>query len=71
MIAVQIQERKDMPMQSVLITGTSKGIGFETALVFARAGYRVHATMHNPSNSPVLSEIGAQENLPIIVTQWT
>jgi NAD(P)-dependent dehydrogenase (short-subunit alcohol dehydrogenase family) len=35
-------------MQSVLITGTSKGIGFETALAFARAGYRVHATMRNP-----------------------
>jgi NAD(P)-dependent dehydrogenase (short-subunit alcohol dehydrogenase family) len=35
-------------MRSVLITGTSKGIGYETALAFARAGYRVHATMRNP-----------------------
>ena len=57
-----------MAMRSVLITGTSKGIGFETALAFARAGYRVHATMRNPSNSPALSEIAAQENLPVIVT---
>jgi NAD(P)-dependent dehydrogenase (short-subunit alcohol dehydrogenase family) len=57
-----------MAMRSVLITGTSKGIGFETALAFAHAGYRVHATMRNPSNSPTLSEIAAQEKLPITVT---
>jgi NAD(P)-dependent dehydrogenase (short-subunit alcohol dehydrogenase family) len=55
-------------MQSALITGTSKGIGFETALAFSRAGYRVHATMRNPTNSPALSEIAARENLPIVVT---
>lgn len=54
-------------MKSVLITGTSKGIGFETALVFARAGYRVHATMRNPSASP-LAEVAGKENLPITVS---
>jgi NAD(P)-dependent dehydrogenase (short-subunit alcohol dehydrogenase family) len=57
-----------MAMRSALVTGTSKGIGFETALAFARAGYRVHATMSNPSESPALSELAAQENLPITVT---
>ena len=55
-------------MRSALITGTSKGIGYETALAFARAGYRVHATMRNPSTSPALSEMAAQEMLPIRVT---
>ena len=55
-------------MRSVLITGTSKGIGYETALAFARAGYLVHATMRNPSKSPALAEIGAKEKLPITVT---
>ena len=35
-------------MKSVIITGTSKGIGQETALAFARAGYKVFATMRNP-----------------------
>ena len=34
-------------MKSVLITGTNKGIGFETALSFARKGYKVFATMRN------------------------
>jgi NAD(P)-dependent dehydrogenase (short-subunit alcohol dehydrogenase family) len=57
-----------MAMRSVLITGTSQGIGYETALAFSRAGYRVHATMRNPSNSPALSETAAQEKLPITVT---
>jgi NAD(P)-dependent dehydrogenase (short-subunit alcohol dehydrogenase family) len=57
-----------MATQSVLITGTSKGIGYETALAFARAGYRVHATMRSPSKSPALSEMAAQEQLPISVT---
>jgi NAD(P)-dependent dehydrogenase (short-subunit alcohol dehydrogenase family) len=57
-----------MAMRSALITGTSKAIGFKTALAFARAGYRVHATMRNPSESPALSELADQENLPISVT---
>jgi NAD(P)-dependent dehydrogenase (short-subunit alcohol dehydrogenase family) len=55
-------------MKSVLVTGTSKGIGFETALAFARAGYRVHATMRNPAGSPSLAAVTAKENLPITVT---
>src|SRR5690348_9907415 len=55
-------------MQSVLITGTSKGIGYETALAFARAGYQVHATMRNPEQSPTLAETTARERLPITIT---
>ena len=55
-------------MASVLITGTGKGIGYETALAFARAGYRVHATMRNPSQSPALAEMAAKERLPIEVS---
>jgi NAD(P)-dependent dehydrogenase (short-subunit alcohol dehydrogenase family) len=57
-----------MTMRSVLITGTSKGIGYETALAFSRAGFRVYATMRNPSSAPALSEIAAREKLPITVT---
>jgi NAD(P)-dependent dehydrogenase (short-subunit alcohol dehydrogenase family) len=55
-------------MASVLITGTSKGIGLETALAFARAGHQVHATMRNPSQSPALAETAAREKLPITVS---
>jgi len=55
-------------MTSVLITGTSKGIGLEAALAFGRAGHKVHATMRNPSQSPELAETAAREKLPITVS---
>jgi NAD(P)-dependent dehydrogenase (short-subunit alcohol dehydrogenase family) len=55
-------------MSSVLITGTSKGIGFETALVMARAGHTVYATTRNPSASTRLQEIAERESLPITVS---
>lgn len=56
-------------MASVLITGTSKGIGFETALAFGRAGYKVFATMRNPARSPQLAEATAREKLPITISR--
>jgi len=55
-------------MPSVLITGTSKGIGYETALAFAYAGYNVCATMRNPSKAPALAEFAKHKKLPITVT---
>jgi NAD(P)-dependent dehydrogenase (short-subunit alcohol dehydrogenase family) len=55
-------------MSTVLITGCSKGIGFETALTFARAGHRVFATMRNPSRSPELAAMATSENLPLAVS---
>jgi len=55
-------------MASVLITGTSKGIGFEAALAFGRAGHTVHATMRKPGQSPELAETAAREKLPITVS---
>lgn len=55
-------------MASVLITGTSKGIGLQTALAFGRAGHNVYATMRNPAVSPELAEMAARENLRIAVS---
>ena len=55
-------------MASVLITGTSKGIGLEAALAFGRAGHKVYATMRNPSQSPELAQTAAREKLPIAVS---
>lgn len=54
-------------MASVLITGTSKGIGLETALAFARAGDTVFATMRNPSASPDLAQTASSQQLPIAI----
>ena len=56
-------------MPTVLITGTSKGIGLATALAFARAGYQVHATMRNPEATPELAQMAARENLNIVITK--
>jgi NAD(P)-dependent dehydrogenase (short-subunit alcohol dehydrogenase family) len=52
-------------MALVLITGTSRGIGYETALAFARAGNNVLATMRSPISSPQLAEVATKEHLPI------
>jgi NAD(P)-dependent dehydrogenase (short-subunit alcohol dehydrogenase family) len=55
-------------MKSVLITGTSKGIGLETALAFARAGYKVYATMRNPQNATVFAQKIKDESLNITIS---
>jgi NAD(P)-dependent dehydrogenase (short-subunit alcohol dehydrogenase family) len=52
-------------MTSVLVTGSSKGIGLATTLVLARAGYTVHATMRDPNGSPGLSDLIERERLPV------
>ncbi|HLK25685.1 MAG TPA: SDR family oxidoreductase [Caulobacteraceae bacterium] len=55
-------------MAKVLITGASKGIGRETALVLARAGYDVVAAMRRPAESD-LEGVAARESLPITLAE--
>lgn len=55
-------------MASVLVTGTSSGIGLATALAFGRAGHKVSATMRNPSRAPELAQIVAKEKVPITIS---
>ena len=55
-------------MAKVLITGTSKGIGYQTALQLARSGYDVIATMRNPGGSD-LATVAEGESLPVTVRQ--
>ena len=54
-------------MTTVLITGTSTGIGLAAALACGRAGHRVAATMRNPAGAPALAEAAARERLAITV----
>ena len=52
-------------MPSVLITGTSTGIGLATALRFARAGYRTWATMRDLARAGPLREARESEGLDL------
>lgn len=54
-------------MKSVIITGSNRGIGLETALAFARMGYKVFATMRNPIKAETLKHIIKVESLPITI----
>ncbi len=55
--------------KNVLITGTSTGVGFESAILFAKNGFKVYASMRNTSKSDSLKEIIRKENLDIEVLQ--
>ncbi|VXB75400.1 SDR family oxidoreductase [Maribacter litoralis] len=51
--------------KNVLITGTSTGVGFESAILFANNNYKVYATMRNLNKADKLKERIAQESLDI------
>jgi NAD(P)-dependent dehydrogenase (short-subunit alcohol dehydrogenase family) len=52
-----------------LITGSSSGIGLETALALAKDGYHTFASMRDLSKAPELENAAKKENLPIEVIQ--
>jgi NAD(P)-dependent dehydrogenase (short-subunit alcohol dehydrogenase family) len=51
----------------VLITGSSSGIGLETALAFARRGDVTYASMRNPDGATALAERAGSEGLALNV----
>lgn len=54
-------------MSVILVTGSSTGIGQETALHLARKGHDVYASVRNPATATELQEKIAAENLPVQV----
>jgi len=52
-----------------VVTGTSSGIGFETALALAREGYYTYATMRDTTKSDKIKELGKKDNLKISVLE--
>lgn len=53
--------------QNVLITGTSTGVGFESALLLARNNYKVYATMRNLKKADALKQRIKEEHLDIAI----
>src|SRR5918996_2843762 len=52
-----------------LVTGSSSGIGFETALLLARSGFHTYASTRNLEKSKNITEIANSEKLPLQVVQ--
>ena len=58
-----------MQKKIALVTGSSSGIGYETALLLARNGFHTCATMRNTEKSESLRKIAEKEKLPIRFVQ--
>ena len=52
-----------------IVTGSSSGIGFETALALAREGYHTYATMRDTKKGDKILDIAKKENLQIRVIE--
>ena len=48
-----------------IVTGSSSGIGYETALVLARNGFRTYATMRNLEKAKAISDVAKREKLQL------
>jgi NAD(P)-dependent dehydrogenase (short-subunit alcohol dehydrogenase family) len=54
-------------MKTILVTGSSTGLGFAAAVALARAGHHVVATMRDPARAPELQAVASKGGLPITV----
>jgi NAD(P)-dependent dehydrogenase (short-subunit alcohol dehydrogenase family) len=52
-----------------IVTGSSSGIGYQTALLLARNGFDTFATMRNLNKSKEITEVAKKENLPLRVLE--
>jgi NAD(P)-dependent dehydrogenase (short-subunit alcohol dehydrogenase family) len=52
-----------------VVTGTSSGIGLETAIHLAKNGFKTYATMRNLSKSEAIKQRAKAENVSIEITQ--
>jgi NAD(P)-dependent dehydrogenase (short-subunit alcohol dehydrogenase family) len=64
-----LQDSPNYSNRVAVVTGSSTGIGFETALLLARSGFHTYATMRDLKKSRNITEIAAVENLPLKVLQ--
>src|ERR671910_735362 len=60
---------KDNKEKVAMVTGSSSGIGFETALTLARNGFLTYATMRNLAKSDNIKAVADKDHLPIRIVQ--
>jgi len=53
--------------KSVLVTGTSTGLGLETAVHLAEKGYEVYASVRDPNGQAAVEEAAARRNVQVNV----
>ncbi len=56
-------------MKVAIVTGSSSGIGFSTAIMLARNNFYTYASMRSISKANTIKEIAKKENLPLQVIQ--
>jgi NAD(P)-dependent dehydrogenase (short-subunit alcohol dehydrogenase family) len=64
-----MRKRADINRRVAVITGSSRGIGFETSLTLAENGFTVYATVHNIDNASNLLGTASKRNPPVEVVQ--
>jgi NAD(P)-dependent dehydrogenase (short-subunit alcohol dehydrogenase family) len=60
---------KDIKEKVAVVTGSSSGIGLETALTLARNGFLTYATMRNLAKSENIKAVADKDHLPIRIVQ--
>lgn len=60
---------KEIKEKVAVITGSSSGIGLETALTLARKGFLTYATMRNLAKNDNIKTVADKDHLPIRIVQ--
>ena len=64
-----VSNDKDIKEKVAVVTGSSSGIGLETALTLARNGFLTYATMRNLAKSDNIKAVADKDHLPICIVQ--
>jgi NAD(P)-dependent dehydrogenase (short-subunit alcohol dehydrogenase family) len=60
---------KDIKEKVAVVTGSSSGIGLETALTLARNGFLTYATIRNLAKSDKIKAVADKDHLPVRIVQ--
>ena len=64
-----VSNDKDIKEKVAVVTGSSSGIGLETALTLARNGFLTYSTMRNLAKSDNIKAVADKDHLPIRIVQ--